>query len=77
MKKDIKDVQLCCENSFYSLYNLESIIKTTRESCQYKELNSKSSETNSYIIMLNLALDEISNLKKITQEIEENIYLLN
>lgn len=81
MKKHINNLRMCCDDSFNSLYYLESIIKATKESFQYKELITKSLDIEDEMIlcinMLTLALDEVSKLKIHLEKLEENIFILN
>jgi len=77
-----KRVQLSCDNCFNELYSLESILTFTKEVCQEKEFSAiyydlpqkdkfiLSEERNHYINMLNLALDRVSDLKKINSGLE-------
>ena len=88
MSKKDERVYLCCENSFNKLYALESLIKATKDTCQEREFSAKyynlpnkdkyilSEERNHYINMLSMALDKVSELKEINDEIENEIQYL-
>ena len=83
-----KDLLLCFEESFDELFSLETIIKLTQESCFIREEDSiyynlphdekliLSEERNHYINMLTIALDKVTRLKKISTQIEREIFSL-
>jgi len=82
MQHPCNKAQLSCDNCFNQLYSLESILTLTREVCQEKEFSASyynlpqrekfilSEERNHYINMLDLALDRVSDLKKINTGLE-------
>ena len=88
MSENNKAVKLCCESIYDQLFHLESIIKITKDACLDKEfqsvyynLSSKakytlSEERNNYINMLTIALDKISELKAINDNIENELSCL-
>lgn len=89
MRKFKEDVLIDTINSiFETMYSLESIIKLTLTSCSNKEIYSihynlpssdkktLSEERNNYINMLNLALEQVNNLKELNLNIEKEITLL-
>lgn len=88
MSENNKAVKLCCESIYDQLFHLESIIKITKNACLDKEfqsvyynLSSKakytlSEERNNYINMLTIALDKISELKAINDNIENELSCL-
>ena len=80
---------LSYENSlFEELSKLESVLKLTKDSCFEQEVNSNyynlskseqfrlSEERNHYLNLLTIALDKVSLLKKINNELEIEIYSL-
>lgn len=85
MKNSFKMVELSCDNSFNQLYYLESILILTKEACQEKEFSeiyynlpqkdkyTLSEERNHYINMLSLALDKVTDLKKINYILENKL----
>lgn len=85
MKNSYKKVQLSCDDCFNQLYYLESILTLTKESFLEKEFSANyydlpqkyklvlSAERNNCINMLTLALDRVSNIKKISTIIEREI----
>ena len=72
-----------CEKIYDELYVLKSIIKTTLDSCTNKELQSLnklsqlqiSEEHNTYINMLNLAIEHVDIIENINDDFES--YLNN
>ena len=82
MNNSYKKVLSSCDDCFTKLYSLESILQVTKDVCQEKEFSSiyynlppkykftLSEERNHYINMLSLALDRVSDLKKINFSIE-------
>lgn len=79
----------CYENSLFNeLSSLESILKLTKDSCFDQEINANyynlidndklklSEERNHYLNLLSIALDKVSVLKTINQNIEKEIYRL-
>ena len=83
-----KKIQLCCEDSIYQLSCLESIIRTTIDSCLERETSAKyynlppkdkftlSQERTHYINMMTIALDKLSNIIELNTKIENNINCL-
>ena len=73
------------ELSFKELFFLESLIKLTKESClememranyynlQQREQYKLSEERNHYINLLTIAQEKVSNLKNLSQRIEERL----
>ena len=88
MSENNKTMMRCCESIYDQLFHLESIIKITKNACLDKEfqavyynLSSKakytlSEERNNYINMLTIALDKISELKAINDNIENELSCL-
>lgn len=88
MKHFNQKVQLCCEDSINQLLCLESIIKTTKDSCLERESSAKyynlpqkdkytlSEERNHYINMLNIALDKVNDVIELNTKIENDLYRL-
>lgn len=77
------------ENSMFDeLSTLESLLKLTKNSCYEQEMNScyyglenayrlkLSEERNHYLNLLSIALDKVVLLKKINQNLENEIYSL-
>ena len=90
MKKESREsILLSCDNTFEIIFSLETILKLTQETCLEKEVKSiyyslsddkkftLSEERNQYICMLNLALEKLKELKKISIEFEDNLFVYN
>ena len=90
MDKSIANCTLLSyENSLFNeLSSLESILKLTKNSCYEQEVNScyydleninrlkLSEERNHYLNLLTIALDKVLLLKKINENLENEIYSL-
>ena len=87
--KCYSNVILAYENSlFEELSSLESVLKSTKDSCLKQEINSNyyeladdnkvklSEERNHYLNLLTIAIDKINLLKQINRNIENEICLL-
>lgn len=88
-KKICNNLLLSFENSLFDeLSTLESVLKLTKNSCYEQEMNScyyglenfsklkLSEERNHYLNLLSIALDKVELIKKINQNLEEEIYSL-
>lgn len=85
MNNSNKKVLLSCDNLFNQLYSLESILQTTKETCQGREFSAiyynlkqkekftLSQERNNYINMLELALARVSDIMEINNGLETEI----
>lgn len=71
-----QDLLMSLNNSFESIFIIESLVKSTYEVCQCRDLyptfskETISEERNVYINMLKLTLEKIKNLKEQILEIE-------